>query len=234
MSEWALKRFWQDATIETEADGFSVRLDGRPVRTPGKRLLSVPTELMAQRIAAEWQAQTEAIDPTTMPWTRSANSALDKVSAQRDEVRDHLLGYAGTDLLSYRADSPEGLVERQAKAWDPLLDWLESEYGVRLAVTRGVMPVAQDPDSLVRLRKAMDPMSDFHLTGFHDIVGLSGSYVLALAAIENQAPAGHIWALSRIDEDWQAEQWGVDEDAAETAEVKKAAFCHATEFYDAA
>lgn len=234
MSEWAMRRFWTDVTVEDGEGGYAICLDGRPVMTPAKRRLAVPTETIASRVAAEWQAQTGTVDPTTMPWTRSANAALDKVATQRDEVAGHLIGYAGTDLLSYRADAPEALVERQREHWDPVLDWLATRFGVRLSVTRGVMPVLQPQSALERLAETMAPMTHFQLTGFHDLVTLSGSFTLALAVAQGERGPEQAWGLSRLDEDWQIEQWGEDEEAAEHAEIKRQAFLHAAEFYQAA
>lgn len=234
MSEWAARRFYEAATVHDEDGGYSVRLDGRPVRTPGKRPLIMPTQVMAEQVAQEWLAQDKVIDPRTMPWTRSANSALDKVAVQRAEVSEHLAGYSGTDLLCYRADAPEGLVARQRSTWDPILDWVTQRYGLRLRVTSGVMPVEQDAEVVPRFMRTMDPMSVFNLTGFHDLVTLSGSFILALAAVESLQPAEDLWKISRVDEDWQAEQWGVDEEAAEMAAIKRAAFLHAHEFFRAA
>ncbi len=231
MSDWAAKRFWQNAEVVPEDDQYAIALDGRPVRTPSKRQLVVPTKEMAARIAAEWEAQVEKIDPTTMPWTRSANSALDKVRDQRTEVEAHLKEYAGTDLLSYRAEGPGELIHRQATGWDPVLEWIASAFGVRLATTRGVMPIGQDPDHLSRLAEFMSPLSHFQLTGFHDLVTLSGSYILAVAVAENELDAEAGWSLSRIDEAWQIEQWGVDEEAVEQAKLKKVGFFHAVEFF---
>lgn len=234
MSEWAPKRFYKDARVGPEAEGFAVRLDGRPVRTPGKRPVVMPTRAMAEAVADEWRAQAERIDPRTMPWTRSVNSAIDKVAPQRDEVMEFLAGYAGTDLLCYRAERPEALVARQREAWDPVLDWLTRRYDVRFRVTSGVMPIEQDADLQLRLARTMEPMSAFGLTGFHDLVTLSGSFALALAAAEDFRPAEEIWSLSRIDETWQSEQWGVDEEAAATEAVKRQAFLHAAFFLKAA
>ena len=234
MSEWALKRFWTEVAVEAEAGGFTIRLDARPVRTPAKRALVVPTEVMADRIAEEWDAQTDAVDPKSMPWTRSANAAIDKVSVQRDEVKTYLGGYADTDLLLYRAEGPEGLIARQRAGWDPVLDWIATRYGVQLVQTEGVMPVSQAPEALAQLTQTMDNMSDFQITGFHDLVTLSGSFSLALATVEERHEPAAIWALSRIDEAWQIEQWGEDDEANEVAEIKKSAFLHAAEFFRAA
>ncbi|NNF89872.1 MAG: ATPase [Boseongicola sp.] len=234
MTEWAPKRFYKDATVAAEDGGYAVRLDGRPIRTPGKRAIIMPSRQMAEAVAGEWQAQDSRIDPATMPWQRSVNSAIDKVAFQRGEVAAHLVGYAGTDLLCYRAEAPEGLIHRQASAWDPFLDWLTQRHSIELKVTSGVMPVDQDADALPRLAGLVAQMSDFQLTGFHDLVGLSGSFVLALATIDGVQPVEDVWEISRIDESWQIEQWGDDEEAAEAAEKKRQAFLHAFRFYSAA
>lgn len=234
MSEWAPKRFWQNATVESDGGTFTVHLDGRPVLTPGKRPLLVPTETIAQRIAEEWQAQDDKIDPASMPWTRSANSAIEKVAATRPGVEAHLIDYAGTDLVCYRAERPDTLIERQSAAWDPILAWAEETFGARLATTSGVMPVEQPAEAINRLSKTMPSMSDFEMTGFYDLVTLSGSFLIGLAAAQEFAPTSALWDSSRVDELWQIEQWGADEEAAEVAEIKKHAFLHATEFYRSA
>ena len=231
MSEWAPKRFWKGVSVKAVEGGFSVCLDDRTVMTPGKRVLALPTREIAERIAAEWDAQVDTIDPLSMPWTRSANTALDKVADHRAEIEAHLIGYAATDLLSYRAEGPEELIERQTQSWQPVLDWIEAEFGVSIAVTQGVMPVVQPGETLQRLAEVMADMTDFQLTGFHDVVTLSGSYALALAAVRQHLEPVRIWSLSRLDEDWQIEQWGPDEEASKQAEARRLAFLHATELY---
>lgn len=233
MSEWALKRFWREVSVVEEDGGFAVRLDNRPVKTPAKRALVLPTRAVADNVALEWEAQVEKVNPTTMPWTRSANAAIDKVATQRAEVAAHLADYAGSDLLCYRAEGPGGLVVRQTRAWDALLDWAEETYGARLAVTHGVMPIEQKPSQVATLGRAMEDMTDFQLTGFHDLVTLSGSYVIGLAAANDHLAALDLWAMSRLDEDWQIEQWGEDEEASAHAALKRDAFLHAREVYHA-
>ncbi|HRK43181.1 MAG TPA: ATP12 family chaperone protein, partial [Gemmobacter sp.] len=155
MSAWKPKRFWKAATPAPVEGGFTVTLDGRPVKTPAKTLLVLPTEAMARLIAAEWDAQAEMVAPETMPATRAANSALDKVQAQFAEVAEMLAEYGGTDLLCYRAEGPEALVARQAAGWDPLLDWARDRYQAPLVATAGVMFIAQPPGSLAALRAAV-------------------------------------------------------------------------------
>jgi len=231
MSEWKAKRFWSEATVEASESGFSVLLDGRPVKTPAKTHLVVPTDAMAQAIAAEWDAQEEAIDPLTMPVTRGANAALDKVSIQFNEVADMLVEYGDTDLLCYRAEGPEGLVQRQISLWDPMLDWAHEVYGARLLPAQGVIHVAQDQTALARLSEPVRAMTAFELAGFHDLVGISGSLVLGLAVTQGRLPAKEAWSLSRLDEDWQIEQWGSDEEAEAVAEKKKTDFLNAAKFY---
>ncbi|WP_407495108.1 ATP12 family chaperone protein [Pseudooceanicola sp. MF1-13] len=233
MSEWAPKRFWKTVDVTEVDQGFSVTLDGRPVKTPAKRALTLPTRAMADMVAAEWDAQVEKVDPMTMPVMRGANAAIDKVAVQHAEVADMLAAYGDSDLLSYRADSPAGLVARQAEGWDPLLDWAEGRFGGRLKVFSGVMHEPQDPILLAAMAKSVHDMSDFELAGFHDLVSLSGSLIIGFAAAWDQSAPEALWDLSRIDEDWQAEQWGVDEEAAEAAGIKRESFLNAKQFFDA-
>ena len=231
MSEWRPKRFWEAAHV-TEADGmFEVLLDARPVRTPAKAALKVPTRAMAEAVAVEWDAQVEKVDPGTMPVTRSVNAAIDKLSVQHREVADMVAGYGDTDLLCYRADSPQELVDRQAALWDPLLDWADSDLGARLRPVTGVMHRPQDATALDTLRELVHGFDDFELTALHDLVGLSGSLVLGLAAVRGAQDSETLWTLSRLDEAWQAELWGVDEEAEEMAATKREAFLHALRFF---
>ena len=231
MSGWKAKRFWTQAMAEPCEGGFTVRLDGRGVKTPAKAALVVPTLEMAQVIAAEWDAQTGAVNPATMPVTRAANSAIDKIRVQRDEVVGLLAAYGASDLLCYRAVGPEALAQRQAAAWDPLLDWAAEALGARLVVTRGVMPVEQDAGAVARLHARVEGLGDFPLAGFHDLVAISGSLILALAVTEGRLSEDEAWALSRIDETWQVEQWGEDEDAAAQEALRRVGFGEACRFY---
>jgi len=230
MADWAARRFWKTATCVPEGQGFAIHLDARPLRTPAKTPVILPTLAMAEAVAAEWQAQSDRIDPLSMPNTRSANAALDKVAPQRAAVEAMIAEYCGTDLLCYRAASPDALIALQAQRWDPLLDWARMAHDAPLTVTTGVMPVAQPPESLAALTGAMAAMSAFGIAGFHDLVSLSGSYVLALAVAQGQVAPEPGWTVSRTDEDWQAEQWGRDEDAEEKAALKREAFVHAHRF----
>ncbi|MBD3786358.1 MAG: ATPase [Sphingomonadales bacterium] len=234
MSGWSAKRFWKAAEAVAAEGGYGVVLGGRPVRTPAKAPLMVPSLALAQAIAAEWDAQDEKIAPETMPVTRAANAAIDKVRAQQAEVAELIAEYGGTDLLCYRAEAPEELIARQSAAWDGWLDWAAAQYGARLVVTVGVIPVAQPPEALAALRARVAAMDPFELAALHDLVGITGSLVLGLAVAEGALGAAEAWDLARIDETWQIEQWGADEEAAEQAALKREALLAAERFWQLA
>ena len=234
MSEWKAKRFWKEAQVVEAEGGFAVELDGRSVRTPLKSAMTLPSRAMAEAVAAEWDAQEGEIKPVSMPVTRAANAAIDKVTRQHGEVAEMLAAYGDSDLLCYRADSPQELVERQAEAWDPLLDWADATFGARLIPVEGVMHAPQNPRALERLAAPVHAMDAFRLTAFHDLVGISGSLVIGLAAIHEVKDIGTLWRLSRIDETWQEEQWGIDEDARAQAAMKESDFYAAKRFHDLA
>lgn len=231
MSGWKAKRFWQAATAEPCEGGFTVRLDGRAVKTPAKAAFVLPTLAMAEAAAREWDAQTGVVKPETMPVTRTANSAIDKLGQQRDEVAGLLAAYGASDLLCYRATGPEALIARQAAGWDPLLSWSAEVLGAPLQVTAGIVPVAQPGESLVRLRAEVDAFDAFRLAAFHDFVAITGSLILALAITRGRISAAEAFDLSRIDESWQTEFWGVDEDAAALEAAKRQALLEAEQFY---
>lgn len=233
MSDWKQKRFWKEVSVAETGSGFTVALDGRRVKTPAKAPLEVPTAKMARAIAAEWDAQEEGVNPETMPFTRSANAAIDKVRHQHGEVADMLADYGDSDLLCYRADSPEGLNKRQAEQWNPALDWAESALGARLEPRTGVLHQPQDKASLEKLSEQVHAMSDFQLAAFHDLVSISGSLILGFAAAKGWRKPEDIWLISRLDEIWQEEQWGPDEEALIAAAAKRGAFLHAKAFFDA-
>lgn len=231
MSGWAAKRFWKEASAIEADGGYAIALDGRPVRTPAKTPLVVPTRALAEAIAAEWQAQGETVDPATMPLTRTANSALDKVAPQRAAVAALIADYGGTDLLCYRAEEPAELVGRQAEVWDALLDWAEAEFGARLRIAEGVMPVAQSEAVLAALSEGVGALDPWQLAAFHDLVAITGSLVLGFAVARGRLDARAAWAAARIDEDWQAAQWGEDPGATALAAAKLAALSDAERFW---
>jgi chaperone required for assembly of F1-ATPase len=230
MSAWAAKRFWKAAVAVQTDGGFTVHLDGRAVKTPAKNPLIVPTLALAQAIAVEWDAQTGVINPETMPMTRRANSALEKVAPQRTAVIDELAGYGGSDLLCYRAEGPIELVQRQAAGWQPWLTWAAREMNAPLNVTAGIVHVGQPAESLAALRAQVSGYDAFGLAGLHDLVAISGSLVLALAMAKGALSPETGFALSRIDETWTAEQWGTDEEASALESFKAAALSDAFRF----
>lgn len=232
MSDWKPKRFWKLATVAERDGSFAVELDGRPVRTPAKTLLTLPTRPMAEAVAAEWDAQEKEVDPRTMPFTRSANAAIDKVRVQHAEVADLLAAYGDSDLLCYRAVHPAELVARQSQIWDPALDWACDTLGVRLITVSGLLHQPQPESVQTQLSARVHCLSDFQLAAFHDLVSLSGSLVLGFAAALDWRDPDEIWRISRLDELWQEEQWGPDEEAQALAELKRQAFLHAKRFFD--
>jgi len=209
------KRFYKEAAVMPGEDGgFVVALDGKPVRTPSRKPLGVPGRDLAEAVAAEWQAQETVIDPATMPLTRMLNTALDGVAAAQEEVFEEILRYAGSDLLCYRAETPEALVARESELWDPYLDWA-ANMGARLVLSEGIVHVEQPPEAIraiaVLLRRYPSPLQ---LTALHAITSLTGSLVLALALAEGQGEPDEIWAAAHADEDFNIAQWGEDHEAA--------------------
>lgn len=230
MSDWTARRFWTDVTVTDANGGFGIALDGRAVKTPAKAALIVPTRALAEQVAAEWGAVGKVVNPENMPFTRSANAAIDKVAAKHTEVAHLLAEYGGSDLLCYRAESPAELVALQIAGWDPVLQWAADDLGAPLITGQGILPIAQPQSSLDRLAEMVAQQDAFSLTGFHDLVAMSGSLILALAVMRGRLMPSDAWDLSRIDEDWQISQWGDDDEALAVASRKRAAFMHADSF----
>ncbi len=232
MSAWKAKRFWKTATAEACEGGFTVRLDGRAVKTPAKSAFVLPTLAMAQAAAAEWDSQVKEVRPETMPVTRMANSAIDKVAVQFDEVAGLLAAYGESDLLCYRATGPAELIARQEAVWNPLLDWAAAVLGAPLVATAGVVHVAQPPGSIAALRARLFALTPFRLAAMHDLIAISGSLILGFAVAEHHLTAAEAFSISRIDEQWQAEKWGEDEEAAALEALKRAALIEAARFWN--
>jgi chaperone required for assembly of F1-ATPase len=229
------KRFYKEATVGAEANGFSILLDGRPVNTPAKRRLVVPSRPLAEAMAAEWAAQGETIDPASMPLTRLVNTALDGVAQQMADVEAELVRYAGSDMLCYRAGEPESLVAAQSAAWDPLLAFARDKLGARLALAEGVMFTAQPEESVAALGRAVRAFvgegqgAPLRLAALHVMTTLTGSLILALAKALNEIDLATAWGAAHIDEDFQMRAWGADPEAlarreARFAEMTAAAF----------
>jgi chaperone required for assembly of F1-ATPase len=221
------ERFWTRASVEPEADGWAVRLDAKPLLTPARIPLVVPSEPFAQAIAAEWDAVEGAIRPETLHFTRLANSALDRVARRTAGVVDEIAAYGATDLLCYRAEALSPLAARQAEAWDPWLTWAADTLEAPLRTSSGLAPVRQPEASLAALRDAVARADSFTLAALHDLVSISGSLVLGLAVAHGALDGAAAWFLSRVDETWQAERWGVDDEAEAVAANRKRDFLNA-------
>lgn len=203
-------RFYKEASVGEGAEGFSVLLDGRSVRTPARRPLAAPTHGIADAIAVEWRAQQDNVDPATMPLTRLANSIIDGVASQPEPVRAEIEKYLGTDLLFYRAEGPEGLLAAQARHWDPLIAWARDEHGARFVMAQGVMHVSQPKEALAAMAKAI-PSDPWPLGAANVITTLTGSALIALALAAGRITPDEAWTIAHVDEDWSMETWGRDE-----------------------
>jgi chaperone required for assembly of F1-ATPase len=203
------RRFYAQAVAGEQADAYVVRLDGKAVRTPARRILTAPTLALVQAIAAEWQAQREAIDPATMPLTRLANAIIDDVADHAGPVADEIAKYAASDLLFYRAATPSALVERQRRHWDPILAWAAEVLGARFAIREGVIHVAQPGPALAAIRAAI-PDEPWSLGALHAATTLMGSALLALALAHRRLAVEEAWQAAHVDEDWNMERWGRD------------------------
>lgn len=225
-----MRRFYENASAAPADGRFGVLLDARPVLTPGKRRLVVPSAPLAEAIAGEWSDQGETVAPMSMPLTRLANTALDIVGEKRGEVIAEIAGYGETDLVCYRAERPDGLRRRQAEAWDPLVSWIAGEYGVHLQVTAGLVPAPQPPETVDALRNEVTGFDDFVLAAFQRATGVAGSIVLALAMTAGRITADEAWAASTVDETYQTARWGEDREAGEAREVLRAELAAADRF----
>jgi chaperone required for assembly of F1-ATPase len=212
-----MKRFYKDVSVAARDGGHAVLLDGRPVKTPGGNSLVLPTEKLAAAIAAEWRGQGKDVIPTSMPLLRLANTVIDGVAANRDEVIGAILRFGENDLICYRAHQPPELAARQKAGWDPLLAWVADKHGARMTVAEGLSHVEQPPDSLTALRLALGKFDAFTLGALHVIASITGSTVLALAVGDSFLSGPQAFALSRIDETYQVEKWGEDAEAARRA-----------------
>jgi chaperone required for assembly of F1-ATPase len=222
-----MKRFWNEVGVDPADGGFTIRLDSRPVRTPAKAACLLPTRALADAVAAEWAAQAGEVNPAAMPLTRAANSAIDRVSHEFEAVAATIAAYGESDLICYRAAHPEGLVRRQVEGWNPLVDWSAEVLSAPLVLAEGIIHVAQPPGSVNRLAEVTRAHSPWELTALHDLVTISGSLVIGLAVSHGRLDAETAWSLSRIDEDWNIEEWGEDEMAADVARRRQADFTNA-------
>jgi chaperone required for assembly of F1-ATPase len=217
------KRFYKDVSTDAADEGFRILLDGRPVRTPAKKLLTVPTQPIADRLKAEWDGQSEEIDPAKMPVTRLVNTAVDGVADNFDAVLEEIVRFAGTDMICYRADSPAGLVDRQCDGWDPVIRWAADAKGARFILVEGVIHQEQPAPAIAAFAAALGTYRHpLALACLHTVTTLTGSALLALALAEGVIDADKAWSLAHVDEDWQIEHWGTDEEAFRRRELRRA------------
>ena len=226
------KRFYKEAGVEERDGVFHLTLDGRTARTPGRQPLAVPTRALGERLAAEWAAQSEEIDPGTMPVTRLVNSAIDGVAPRRQEVVDDLVKYAGSDLICYRAAEPERLVHAQNAGWNPVLDWARERHGARFTLSEGVMHVPQPEAATAAIRGAVEAVrSPFQLAALHVMTTLTGSILIALAQAQGRLDAEQAWSVAHVDEHHQESIWGEDHEAMLRRQAREADFRAASEVF---
>lgn len=217
-----MKRFWTTAAAIPADAGWTITLDGKPLRTPARAALLLPTGTLAQAIADEWQAQGETVNPRAMPLTGLANAAIDRVAPEPASFAARLAAYAGTDLIAYRADGPASLIAMQAAAWDPWAAWLARRFDAAITLTTGIMHVAQPPATLQRIGAAFAAFGPFQLVALDPIVTITGSAVLGLAVAAGELDADAAYDCAHVDARWQEEHWGRDP-LAEAAEATRRA-----------
>lgn len=227
-----MKRFWTEVAVEEEDRGFAIRLDDRPVRTPARAPLAVPTRRMAEAIAEEWRSIDREVDPRAMPLTGLANAAIDRVAPDRLAFARGLARYAESDLTCYRATGPRQLVAVQETAWDALLGWARRRYDVDFATTDRVTHVAQPLATVEQLSHAVESLDDFHLAALSPLVTIGGSLLAALALTERAITPDQAWDAVSIDERWQIEQWGSDAEAEQVIENRRRDFMAAAQFLE--
>jgi chaperone required for assembly of F1-ATPase len=227
-----VKRFWKDVAVERVGEGWTVRLDGREVKTPARAALVVPTERLAEAIAEEWRGVEGEIDPRAMPLTGLANAAIDRVAPDRRIFAGGLARYAEADLACYRSEWPPELAERQSAAWDQLLAWARRRYDVDFSTTSGLLHVPQPQATVERLAHEVDTRDAFRMAGLSSLVAAGGSLIAGLAVVEKAMSAEEAWAAVSIDERWQLEQWGADSEAEKALENKRGDFMAAARFLE--
>jgi chaperone required for assembly of F1-ATPase len=217
-----MKRFWKEAAAAPDADGWGVLLDGRPLRTPARAPLNVPRQPLAEAIAAEWSLAGDTVDPRAMPLTGLANAAIDHVARDPAAFAASLSRFARSDLLVYRADHPQPLVDLEARHWDPLLAWARGRFAVEFTVTSGIVPVDQSERTLAALDSVLASLDTFTLAGLAPLVTVGGSLVTGLAVLERAIAVNVGWAAVSLDEQYQLDTWGDDDEARRSLELREA------------
>ncbi|GAA4051481.1 ATP12 family chaperone protein [Parerythrobacter jejuensis] len=227
-----MKRFWKDVRVEQLADGWQVALDGRPLKTQGKREQIVPSEALAQALAAEWDRQGDTVDPASLPGRDMADFAIDRIATGEEDVISKLLAFGETDTLCYRAEPGEAVFRRQEEVWEPLVRATEQREGIRLERISGIIHRPQPDASIAALRKRLAEQDAFILAPLLTLSSLSASLCIGLAALQPSADTKALWDAANLEEDWQAELWGEDAEAAEVRARRTADFERAMEFLD--
>jgi len=225
-----MKRFYKVAGVSEQEAGFQVELDGRPVRTPARKLLAMPSRRLAEALAQEWDDQQDEIDQAAMPLNRMAGTAVDGLAGKRDATAVAVARYAATDMVCYWADHPQALVEQQQAAWRPLIDWVGERYGAQLQVASGVLPIAQEEAALEQLRRSVSDLDDFRLVGLSIATGAASSLVIGLALIDGRLDAQGAFDAAQLDESYQIAEWGTDEIAEQRRAALLADFGHVERF----
>jgi chaperone required for assembly of F1-ATPase len=227
-----MKRFYEDVAVVAEEDGFSLRLDGKPLRTPAKAPLVLPSRVLAEAIAAEWRGQGVTVELTDLPLTRLASTGIDLVARRRGEIAAEVARYAGTDLVCYRAEHPPELARRQHATWQPLVDWAMLRYDAQLEVTAGIVPVTQSPATLRAFALAVESYGNLELAALHLATSTAGSLVVALALLEGRFDVESAFAAAQLDESFEIEQWGEDAEQTERRAALKDDLALARQFID--
>ena len=227
-----MKRFWKSAQAIQNDGSWGVELDGRPLRTPARKPVSVPTQRLAEDIAAEWNAAEDKIDPRAMPLTGLANAAIDRVAPDKKSFASGIAKYAEADLASYRAEGPQGLIDAQAEHWDELLAWGRRRFDVDFRTTNGLLHVDQPPATVERLGHAVSALDPYRLAGLSPLVTIGGSLLAALGVLEEVFTPEWAWEAVSVDDRWQLEQWGSDAEAEAALDNRKRDFLVAARFLE--
>ena len=227
-----MKRFWADVSVHAVDGGFAIRFDGRPLKTPARTDLVLPTRALADAVAGEWAAVDGEIDPRGMQLTGLANAAIDRVAPDKDAFARDLARYGESDLTCYRADGPNALVARQAESWDALQAWARRRYDVDFTCVSGVIHHAQPDETVAKLRQAVLALDPFRLAALSPLVSIGGSLIAALAVAEKAMPAEDAWEAVSLDDRWQLEQWGADPEAQERLDARRDEFLGAAGFLE--
>jgi len=228
-----MKRFYKEVSVGERDGRWHVLLDGRAVKTVGGRAQALPTEALAEQLAAEWAAQGEEIDPALFLYRDMADYALDVVAPDPAQAVRELLPYGETDTLCYRAEPGDALRREQDLVWEPLLAAAEARHGLAFARIGGIMHQAQPAETLARLEELLGGLDAFALAALRNLAGLAASLVIGLSALDGVS-AEELWTAANLEEDWQAKRWGRDAEAEARREARRRVFVAAAQFAELA